>query len=152
MFQWLSGKLVLIMGVVIALLLIGLVSVSLYASNRATKVGELQGTVDTLTTSLIEAQASLQKASESAEVTDDVVTHNTVDKDVAESKTLINIAKVDALVTKRTYNEITDSELRTALSNSMWDAYCAAANEDDSDCTARKSAIGVQSGQATRGR
>ncbi|QHJ80623.1 MAG: hypothetical protein [Bacteriophage sp.] len=152
MFQWLSGKLVLVMGVVIALLLIGLVSISLYASNRATKVGELQGTVDTLTTSLIEAQVSLQLASDSAEVTDSVVTQNTVDKDVSENKTLINIAKVDSLATKRTYDEITDSELRTALSDSMWDAYCAATDKDDSACASLKSSTSVQSKPATRGR
>lgn len=152
MLSWLSGKLVPVMGGVIALLLIGLVSVSLYASNRATKVGELQGSVDTLTTSLIEAQAGLQRASNSAEVTNAVVTGNITEKDIAESRTLINIAKVDAIATKRTYNEIGDLELKSALSNSMWDAYCAAADKDDSDCAARSAATSLQNKQATRGR
>lgn len=127
--------------------MIGLVSVGLYASDRATKVGELQGSVDTLTTSLQQAQESLQRAQDSAAVTNSVVVENTTSKSISASKTQLNIAKVDALVTKRTYNEIDDAGLDAALSNSMWDAYCSAASADDSDCTSRQLAAPLQGGE-----
>lgn len=152
MLTWLTSKLSLVLGVAVALLLIGLVSVSLYASNRATKVGELESSVKSLTDQRDEALKSLEQASQSAEVTNSVVVDNTTAKDIAETKTLTNIAKVDALVTKRTYNEIDDAGLKSGLSDSMWIAYCAAADEDDIDCAARQPAPEVQSGQATKGR
>lgn len=151
MFQWLSGKLVLILGVACALLLTGLVGVSLYANGKAKEVGELEGTVSSLSTQLGEAQESLKQSGLSAEVSDTVVTENTVEKDVAETKTLINIAKIDSLASKRAYNEIDDTQLKSALSDSMWDAYCATADPNDTDCTARKLAPKVQGGQATKG-
>lgn len=152
MLTWLTSKLSLVLGVAVALLLIGLVSVSLYASNRATKVGELEASVESLTEQRDEARRSLQQAAQSAEVTNSVVVDNTVSKDIAEAKTLTNIAKVDALVTKRTYNEIDDVGLKSGLSDSMWIAYCAAADEDDIDCAARQLAPQVQGRQATKGR
>lgn len=144
MLTWLTSKLTLVLGVAVALLLIGLVSVGLYASNRATKVGELEGSVQTLTTQLGEVQKSLQQAHESAAVTDQVVVDNTQEKSIAETRTQINIAKVDALVTKRTYNEIDDAQLESALSDSMWDAYCAAST-GDTDCATKQPAAGLQS-------
>lgn len=131
---WLTSKLSLVLGVAVALLLIGLVSVSLYASGKATEVGELQGSVKTLTTQLGDAQKSLEQARESAAVTDQVVVDNTQEKSIAETRTKINIAKVDALVTKRAYNEIDDAQLDSALSDSMWDAYCAAITSGDPAC------------------
>lgn len=151
MLQWLSGKLVLILGVACALLLTGLIGVSLYANGKAKEVGELEGSVSSLTTQLTEAQESLKRAGLSAEVSDTVVAENTIEKDIAETKTLINIAKIDSLASKRAYNEIDDSQFKSALSDSMWDAYCAAADPNDIDCAARKSATEMQGGQATEG-
>ncbi|SPP13291.1 hypothetical protein [Pseudomonas phage GP100] len=148
MLTWLTSKLSLVLGVAVALLLIGLVSVSLYASNRATKVGELEASVESLTEQRDEARKGLEQAAQSAEVTNSVVVDNTVSKDIAESKTLTNIAKVDALVTKRTYNEIDDAQLESALSDSMWDTYCAAVSASDPTCAAKQPDVGLQSGQA----
>lgn len=144
MLTWLTSKLSLVLGVAVALLLIGLVSVSLYASNRATKVGELQASVGTLTEQLEGARKSLEQARDSAAVTDKVVVDNTQEKSIAETRTNINIAKVDALVTKRAYNEIDDAQLESALSDSMWDAYCAASTGDTA-CTTKQPAAGLQS-------
>lgn len=152
MLNWLTSKLSLVLGVTVALLLIGLVSVSLYASNRATKVGELESSVKSLTDQRDEARRSLEQAGQSAGVTNEVVAENTTAKDIAETKTLTNIAKVDALVTKRTYNEIDDAGLKSGLSDSMWIAYCTAADEDDIDCAARQPTPEVQGGQAAKGR
>lgn len=145
MLLWLQSKLTLVLSVACALLLLGLLSVSLYASNRATKVGELEGSLASLQTKLDEANKSLEQASESATVTDEVVTENSMSNDIAETKTLINVANVSVLANKRASNEITDAQFKSALSNRMWDAYCSAsADKNDSACTSRKSPVSVQ--------
>jgi hypothetical protein len=149
--DWIKGKALLILAGVVAVLLIALVAVGSYSRLQATKITGLNEDLTRVTGQLTEANQKLVDAAASAKVTDEVVADNTQEKSIADTKTAINIAKVDALVTKRTYNEINDAQLESALSDSMWDAYCAAVPASDPDCTARKPATGLQGGQATSG-
>lgn len=151
MLDWIKGKALLILAGVVAVLLIALVAVGSYSRLQATKITGLNEDLTRVTGQLTEANQKLVDAAASAKVTDEVVADNTQEKSIADTKTAINIAKVDALVTKRTYNEINDAQLESALSDSMWDAYCAAVPASDPDCTARKPATGLQGGQATSG-
>lgn len=145
MLDWFKGKALLILAGVVAVLLIALVAVGSYSRLQATKITGLNEDLTRVSGQLTEANQKLVDATASAKVTDTVVADNTQEKSIADTKTAINIAKVDALVTKRTYNEINDAQLESALSDSMWDAYCAAVPAGDSACTTKQPAAGLQS-------
>lgn len=145
MLDLLKGKAILVLVAVVAVLLVLLVGVGSYSRLQATKITNLNEDLTRVSGQLTEANQKLVDQTASAKVTDEVVADNTQEKSIADTKTAINIAKVDALVTKRTYNEIDDAQLESALSDSMWDAYCAAIAAGDSACTTKQPAAGLQS-------
>lgn len=151
MLDWFKGKALLILAAVVAVLLIALVAVGSYSRLQATKITGLNEDLTRVTGQLTEANQKLVDATASAKVTDTVVADNTQEKSLTDAKTATNIAKVDTLVKKRTDNEINDAQLESALSDSMWDAYCAAVAGSDPTCSSRESATGLQGGQATSG-
>lgn len=143
--DWIKGKALLLVAGVAVVLLIALVAVSARTAIQATKIENLNSALTQVTGELETANQKLTATAASAQVTDKVVADNTQEKSLAETRTQIKIAKVDALVTKRTYNEINDAQLESALSDSMWDAYCAAVAAGDSACTTKQPAAGLQS-------
>ena len=145
MLDWFKGKAILVLVAVVAVLLILLVGVGSYSRLQATKITNLNEDLTRVSGELVTANQKLVDQTASAKVTDEVVADNTQEKSIADTKTAINIAKVDALVTKRTYNEIDDAQLESALSDSMWDAYCAAVAAGDTDCATKQPAAGLQS-------
>lgn len=151
MLDWFKGKALLILAGVVAVLLIALVAVGSYSRLQATKITGLKEDLTRVSGQLTEANQKLENARQSAAVTDQVVADNTQEKSLTDAKTATNVAKVDTLVKKRTDNEIDDAQLESALSNSMWDAYCAAVAGSDPTCSAREPAAGLQGGQATSG-
>lgn len=138
MWQWVQSKLLLISGVIVGLLLIALVSVSLYADVQATKVEKLTSDLTRVTEQRDEAQRSLERVSKSSVVTEEVVTENSKAKVENSTKAKEVRAKVVEAEKKKLDGQISDAQFDNELIDGMWDAYCNTV-QANSDCTSRQS-------------
>lgn len=135
----LSSKLLLGLGVIVGLLLIALVSVSLYADVQATKVEKLTSDLTKVTEQRDEAQRSLERVSKSSAVTEEIVTNNSKAKVETTTKAKEVKAKVVEAEKKKLDGEISDAQFDAELIDGMWDAYCNSI-QTSADCSSRQSA------------
>lgn len=128
-------------GVVVVLVAL-IASISLYASNRATRVEELEGSLATAQKALVEAEWELAKLQESWVATQWVLTEREDTRLVNETKAKEIKAKVDNAEVRKNEGTITDVQYKSELIDSMWDSYCNA-NKTATSCTSRQPAKGL---------